>query len=101
MKTLKIMSIIISLMILFMQPAQATESKNDRAYYVTQLTDYCSKYSKSYVEQYLNRADNLSSLTDDQMFALLGDVYYRCLDDESLELRKKIGYNFQNDFYLY
>lgn len=86
---------------LIISPAShAYEGKNPaQETMISQLTDYCTKYSKYYLETYLSQAEE--RLSDNDKYQMLGEIFSTCLRDKSSELKNQVKYDFQNEFYLY
>jgi hypothetical protein len=94
--------IVLAVFIMFASSAFAFDAREvgDQAA-ASQLTDYCSRFSKAYVENYLTNSDAGTHLSDNQKYELLGEVFNNCLHEKNSELKNNVRYNFQNEFYLY
>lgn len=94
--------ILFTFIIVFAQSSHAQERQNhEQQVIIAQITDYCSKYSKAYLENYLQRSERASRLSDQEKYQLLGEIFSHCLSEKGSELKNDVGYNFQNEFFLY
>ena len=85
----------------FTSHARAAEQNSQEYSASSELADYCSKYSKNYLESYLDHSDNAKNMSDNDKYTMLGELYTNCVSEKKSELKNDVGYNFDKQMYLY